>query len=630
MRQFFDELKRRNVVRVGLAYLVVGWLVFQVGEVLFPTFGAPDWVFKSIILLIALGFPFALLFAWAFELTPEGIKKTEEVDASVSITPNTGKRLNRITMAALVVALAYFVWERQSRNDDVEPPFESAAVEQVVAEPVVDADEPKSPGERTIAVLPFVNMSSDKEQEWFADGLTEEILNSLARTPDLLVSARTSSFAYKGSKKSITEIAAALGVAHILEGSVRRSGDRLRVTAQLIRAKDGFHLWSENYDRGFADLIDIQENVAFAIANALETAMDPEALAQMVSAGTASIPAFEAYLQGLAAGISTLSTGDVYEFLRARDAFERAIEIDPEFAEAHWRLADFWDTQLSESLIGGGIVELPTAEIEPLYFEAIDNAIHYTKDPADKLFARAHKALHELKYVQALRLNTEYLEHRPNDQRAQNQQLTLLATVGDAEGLRQAVAEYHERDGHDTIVAQNSITRLTYVGEREYTRQFSQDAVARFPDQIFVQYQAHRALLWVGDIDGAAQLLPIILSSDLPESSRHLVLLRQACAENRVNDARRMYERGIEKFSDQVSTMWLSHLIMGDTIAANETLMNFSSDGNVEGVADFLVYGTFDPTLFPELMELLETQGIERGEPLTIPYQCNNLNGVRI
>ena len=294
MKQFFDELKRRNVVRVGFAYLVVGWLVFQVGEVLFPTFGAPDWVFKSLILLIALGFPFALLFAWAFELTPEGIKKTEEVDASTSITPNTGKKLNYVTIAALVVALAYFIWERQSGHDVVDPMPEVAAVEHQAVETI--AAEKKGPGARTIAVLPFVNMSSDKEQEWFADGLTEEILNSLARTPDLLVSARTSSFAYKGSSKDITEIADALGVAHVLEGSVRRSSDRIRVTAQLIRAKDGFHLWSENYDRDFADLIDIQENVAFAIASALETAMDPEALARMVSAGTASIPAYEAYL----------------------------------------------------------------------------------------------------------------------------------------------------------------------------------------------------------------------------------------------------------------------------------------------------------------------------------------------
>jgi TolB-like protein len=620
MKQFFDELKRRNVVRVGFAYLVVGWLVFQVGEVLFPTFGAPDWVFKSLILLIALGFPFALLFAWAFELTPEGIKKTEEVDASTSITPNTGKKLNYVTIAALVVALAYFIWERQSGHEVVDSSAEVAAVEQQTAEPVAAGAE--GPGARTIAVLPFVNMSSDKEQEWFADGLTEEILNSLARTPDLLVSARTSSFAYKGSNKDITEIADALGVAHVLEGSVRRSSDRIRVTAQLIRAKDGFHLWSENYDRDFADLIDIQENVAFAIANALETAMDPEALARMVSAGTASIPAYEAYLHGLAAGISTLSTGDTYEFLNAQDAFERAIEIDPEFAEAHWRLANYWDIQLSETNIVSGITELTADEMRPRYDEAIDNAIRYTKDPADKLFARAAKALHELKFVQALRLNTEYLEHRPNDQRAQDQQLTLLATVGDDEGVLQAVEEFQERDGHDVIVVQNSMTRLAYVGGSEYTRKFSREAAARFPDQVFLQYQAHRALLSAGDIDGAAQLLPIILSSDMPESSRHLVLLRQACADNRVGDALRMYERGVDKFADDASIMWISHMIMGEEDAAKAVMMKFDEAGNMKGISDFLTYGTFDPRPFPNLMALLESQGIERGEPVKMSYQC--------
>ncbi len=185
---------------------------------------------------------------------------------------------------------------------------------------------------RTIAVLPFLNMSSDDEQAWFADGLTEEILNSLARTPDLLVSARTSSFAYKGTTKDISTIAQELGVNHILEGSVRRGGDRLRVTAQLIRAEDGFHLWSQTYDRTLDDVIQIQEEVAVEIARALKTAMDPEALAKMMSAGTSSVPAFEAYLEGLAYGISSGTTGDVYEYLSASQAFERAIGIDPTFA----------------------------------------------------------------------------------------------------------------------------------------------------------------------------------------------------------------------------------------------------------------------------------------------------------
>ena len=620
MKGFLDELKRRNVVRVAIAYAVVGWLVFQVGEVLFPTFGAPDWIFKSVILLIALGFPIALVFAWAFELTPEGVKKTAEVDASASITPSTGKRLNRITIVLLVIALAYFVWQSQDRGAGKDPAV--AAVEEAPA-----ADTPAEivhtpPGQRTIAVLPFVNMSSDEEQEWFADGLTEEILNALARTPDLLVAARTSSFVYKDSDKEVTEIADSLGVAHVLEGSVRRSGDRLRVTAQLIRASDGFHLWSQTYDRDFADLIDIQENVAFEIANALETAMDPEALAQMVSAGTASVAAFESYLQGLAYGVSTIQTGDTYLFLSAKEAYEKAIAIDPEFAKAYWKLAQFWAIQLSETNIISGLTEYSRDEMRAFYEDAIDNAILYEQEPANKTFYEAHKADMGLQLRKALRLNTEYLVQRPHDQAAQDQQLTLLASISSSDEVLKAVREFERIDGHDVIVTQSSITRLTYAGDNEYLREFANHAVAQFPDDVFVHYQAHRGLLWAGDIDGAAGMLPQILSSDLPESSRYLVLLRQACAEGRVDDARKLYARGLRQFDDQQSIIWLSHLIMNDQAAAVATLAPLDDPDNLRGLADFLSYGTFDPRPYPNLMALLEGQGIEPRDAVVPPYQC--------
>lgn len=618
MGQFFDELKRRNVVRVGLAYIVVGWLVFQVGEVLFPTFGAPEWVFKSLILLIALGLPFALLFAWAFELTPQGIKKTEEVDASESITPSTGKKLNLVTIVALVLALAYFIWDGQIRDDAVEP----VTAEPAAAQPASEDSEPAGPGELTIAVLPFVNMSSDKEQEWFADGLTEEILNSLARMPELMVAARTSSFAFKGSNKDITEIASALGVAHVLEGSVRRSSDRLRVTSQLIRAKDGFHLWSETYDRDLADLIDIQENVAVAIASALEIAMDPEALASMVSSGTSSVPAFEAYLQGLAYGVSTVQTGDAYIFLNARDAYERAVELDPEFAKAHWELAKFWEIQRSTTDIIAGTTEMTREELQSHYDGAIDSAIQFEDEPAMQTFYRAHRASNQLKLRQALRLNTEYLEQRPHDQVAHDEQLSLLAMVGTDDEVIEAVRKFYDLDGHDSIVTNSSITRLVYAGDKEYLRKFTDRAVAQFPDEIFVHYQAHRGLLWAGDIDGAAQLLPFILSSDLPESSRYMVQLRQACAENRVHDARRLYQRGMRQFAGDHSIIWLSHLIMGDTQAAVKALEDLDDADDLSGLAGFLTYGTFDPRPYPNLMALMESQAIEPREPQIPPYQC--------
>jgi TolB-like protein len=266
----FAELKRRNVVRVGAAYAIIGWVVAQIAEFAFENFGAPDWVLKTVVVILLLGLPIALFFAWAFELTPDGVKREKDVDRSQSITPKTGQKLNLVIIAALVFAVGYFIWERQA--DDV--PVE-------VAEPAAVADmaQEASDGDnnRSIAVLPFVNMSSDEEQEWFSDGLTEEILNALARTPDLLVAARTSSFKFKGSAEDIPTIAKALGVAHVLEGSVRSGGEHLRVTAQLIRASDGFHIWSETYDRNPEDVISIQEDIAINIATALETVMDPPA-----------------------------------------------------------------------------------------------------------------------------------------------------------------------------------------------------------------------------------------------------------------------------------------------------------------------------------------------------------------
>ena len=623
MGKFFDELKRRNVVRVSIAYIVVCWLVFQLGEILFPVFGTPDWVFKTLILLLAIGFPFALLFAWAFELTPDGIKKTRDVKLATSVTASTGRKLDFVIIAALVVALGYFVWERQSPSSSTAPEPETVAgpTANDASDEAVEEEEPRR---RSIAVIPFVNMSSDKEQEWFADGLTEEILNALARTPDLLVAARTSSFTFKGSNENIPTIAASLGVDHILEGSVRRAGDRLRVTAQLVRAADGFHLWSENYDRSVDDMIDIQENVAIEIANALETAMDPEALKRMVSSGTNSVPAFEAYLAGLAVGESTFVTGDIYENLNARDAYERAIGLDPEFAQAYWRLAIFWRNQLTATIIPSGITELATAEMLPLYDDAINKAIQYEKDPVSKILYRAQKARMEMKYRQALRLNTDYLEQRPNAQEGHILQLNLLGNLDMRDQVPEAVTEFYERDGYNPFVTGSSLTALLYSGDIELLRTFVKNAVDRFGDNANVMYQAHRALLWLGDIDGASRVLPVILASDLPDDSRYLVLLRQACADNRLADANRLFAKAIEQFAGDPSIMFLSHLIMGNDEEAVESLMEYDLNEDMITLTSFIIYGTFDSRPLPNLTAMLKSQGIERGQPVKPPYQCRH------
>lgn len=620
MAGLFEELKRRNVVRVGVAYVVVMWLILQFSDLVLENMGAPDWVMQGIMLLLAIGLPIALIFAWAFELTPEGLKTTKEVDQSKSVTHNTGRKLDRLIIAVLAIAVVYFIWERQQPADaPVEMP-ENVADSQVAEN--VPGSPDAQPIRRSIAVLPFVNMSSDQDQEWFADGLTEEILNALARTPDLLVAARTSSFAYKDSNDNIPTIAESLGVDHILEGSVRRSNDRLRVTVQLIRASDGFHLWSENYDRTLDDVIVIQEEIAIEIARALKTAMDPESLARMVSSGTSSVSAYEAYLQGLTYGVSTIASGDSYQFLDARDAYEKAVQLDPEFALAYWGIARFWRLQLVTVNIVSGLTDLSAEEISSRYIDAVDKAIAFAPDPVTQLGYRAQKAHAELKLLQALRLNTEYLAERPYDGEAQRQQLVLFSELRRYDEAAETVADYFTAEAYDPVVAIRSILMLLYVDDPVRLRSFANSMVERFDNNINVLYQAHRALLWAGDIDGASRILPTIQSSDLPEWNLHVAKLRQLCAEGKTLEAERHYVHGLSQYADRGSTTWLAHLIMGNKEDAIATLMPLDNDENMTSLASYLRYGAFDPRSFPNLMARLESQGVEPGKVVEIPYQC--------
>ena len=296
--RFFAELKRRNVFRVGIAYVLMGWVLLQAADFALDLVDAPNWVIQVFFIAAVIGLPIALFFAWAFELTPEGIKREHEVDRSRSITPQTGRKLDRAIIVFLAAALLLLLTERFLSGDRTNDQTEPAQIA------------------KSIAVLPFADLSQAGDQEWFADGLAEEILNALVKTPDLQVAARTSSIQYKGTEKDISTIAQELGVAHVLEGSVRSAADRIRVTAQLIRASDGFHLWSENYDRDVADMIGIQEDLATNIAMALETTMDPVALARMADVGTESIEAYRAYLQGVALQSAALSEAEGFEVFR--------------------------------------------------------------------------------------------------------------------------------------------------------------------------------------------------------------------------------------------------------------------------------------------------------------------------
>ena len=366
MSELFNELKRRNVVRVGLAYVLVAWLLAQAAELGLDSFEAPGWVIKAILLVLALGLPVALFFAWAFELTPDGLKKEKDVDRSQSITHNTGRKLNTLIISVLVVAVGMLLADKFV----LQPESTVPAPETTTADttPVADTN--------SIAVLPFVDMSPAKDQEYFTDGLTENLLHALAQIQELKVAGRTSSFAFKGQNTDLREIGEQLNVSNILEGSVQKAGDRIRITTQLINTVDGYHLWSETFDRDLSDIFVVQDEIAEAVASALRKNLLGEV--STTSATTSDFEAYNAYLLGLSysrkrttedwdkaieqfqlalekdpdmalawAGMSrTISdmTGFGTEFAdgyaRARVTAEKAIELDPNLADAYLALAD--------------------------------------------------------------------------------------------------------------------------------------------------------------------------------------------------------------------------------------------------------------------------------------------------
>ena len=613
MGTIFSELKRRNVIRVALAYIVTAWLLLQVADVVLNNIEAPDWVFQAILLILAISFPIALILAWAYEMTPEGLKKEKDVDRSKSITPATGRKLDFVIIGMLVLALGYFLWERQSY---VAPSGDPASAE------LADA-RTGSMIRRSIAVLPFINMSSDQEQEWFADGLTEEILNALARAPDLLVAARTSSFGFKGSKLPIQEIAKTLGVAHVLEGSVRRGSNRLRVTAQLIRADDGFHLWSQTYDCSSDDVIAIQEDVAIAIANALETAMDPEALEQMVSAGTSSVPAYEAYLEALAHYVRAGQSGDELLTLKTRAALERAQDLDPEFAAAHWEMAGFWQNQMSVTSIGSELTSDTAEERKEKYKVAIAKAIEFEKDPDRRTIYRADEAYVELRYLESLGLITGYLADRPNDREAVGLHLASLMQLGRWHDAQPVARHLADIGGDDSESIQTAIVNLVFANDPTGAAEASRQALKRHSDNVYVVYQAHRAFLWDGAIDEARELLPFINASQLPWFNKNLATLRQACADENTAKAVKIHEEFVEEYRKGEVLLWISYHTLGQREQASSVLVPYDQANQLYALSSYLVYPYFDPRPFPNLMEVLERQGIDRPAAIDIPFRCN-------
>jgi TolB-like protein len=362
----FDELKRRNVFKVGVAYVVVAWLVAQVLQLVFETFGTPDWVMKTVLVLLATGAPFAIFFAWAFEMTPKGLKRESEVDRSRSIAPKTGRKLNTLIIAVMALAIIYFVFDKFVL---------SQAPEKALGEVASWSDSEHGEQFPTIAVLPFVNMSPDPEQEYFSDGISEEILNVLAKVRGLRVAGRTSSFAFKGRNEDLRQIGDTLGVEHVLEGSVRRSGDQIRITAQLIHVDDGFHMWSETYDRQFVDIFAIQDEISAAILQQLKAQLLD---GQNIAVARTDTAAFDLYLQAQ----QFMRDRTEASLLKSVDLLDKAIAADASFAPA-WAQRGIATLLLSKKV--GSYGSIPSEQAISQAMQYLDEAIRLNPQLAEAI-----------------------------------------------------------------------------------------------------------------------------------------------------------------------------------------------------------------------------------------------------
>jgi adenylate cyclase len=336
-----SELRRRNVLRMAVLYVVAAWLVMQVAEVLIALAKLPDWIGPTTLILLAVGFPIAVIVSWFYEITPEGISLEKDVEPGESITHVIGRRLDFLVISLLCAAVILFAYDKWWTGP---------------------------PPEKSIAVLAFENMSGDPEQEYFSDGISEELLNLLAQIPELTVISRSSSFSFKGKGIAIPAVAAQLNVAHVLEGSVRKMGNRVRITAQLIEASSDKHLWSETYDRTLEDIFVIQDEIAAAVVDALKLTL----LGDAPQSEPTNLEAYTRYLQ--AEHVGARYTEDALE--QSNALLKQALTTAPNYAKA-WRL-------LSRNyLVQAGLGALPREEGNALAKEAINQALAIDPDLAE-------------------------------------------------------------------------------------------------------------------------------------------------------------------------------------------------------------------------------------------------------
>ncbi len=460
MASLLAELKRRNVYKVAFAYLILGWLVLQITDVVAPALRLPDWTMSLVTYLGLIGFPFALLFTWAFELTPDGLKRSTEVDPQQSITSKTGQTLNGVIISMLALAVAFLLVDKFFLADAPRVIADREAATATTAEQPAPAAADSKP--RSIAVLPFVNMSNDPDQEYFSDGISEELLNGLAKISELQVAARTSSFAFKGKNADITDIGRELKVETVLEGSVRKAGQRVRITAQLINVADGYHLWSEAYDRELTDIFAIQDEISKAIVDALKVHLTDQEVAAVNTTRDVDLDAYNYVL--LARHNLRQRTQPTLE--RAAFLFQKAIDIDPGYAAA-WAGKAAATELLSDAHYG----ETPPLEADRQAQQMVDMALRLEPDNAQALTTQALLDLNAEDPNIALASLEKAIAANPSEGILRSWQADALDRLGDFGTAMEALEEAYRLDPLHPAIRRNLGMWYAFTGRSRLARE---------------------------------------------------------------------------------------------------------------------------------------------------------------
>jgi TolB-like protein/Flp pilus assembly protein TadD len=475
---FFTELKRRKVYRVAVAYAIVAWLLIQAASILFPTFEAPPWVMKVFVTAVILGFPVALILAWAFEMTPEGIRRAEEVAPREPETPKAGRKWTAIIVVAAVLAavLLAFQFARTRKTATAELPRQTAPTATSM--------------DKSVAVLPFENLSSDKENAFFAQGIQDEIITTLSKISGLRVISRTSTAHYESAPQNLPEIARQLRVSNVLEGSVQKVGDRVHINVQLIQADNDAHLWAQSYNRQLTDIFGVEGEVAKSIADSLQATLSPQEKARVETKPTTNADAYVLYLRGR--DYQTRPDNFLQDFKSAAQLYKQAIGLDPNFALAHARLSAVMSTIYHWFE--------PTQEVKETARREADESLRLQPD-----LGEGHVALglyfyyEEGNYQEALREFDLAAKTLPND----GDVGLYIAAVQRRQGdLTQAIAAYQKAEAIDP---RNSITLYdaaqTYFGIRDWPNAVKgmDRVLALAPDSLNVKIQrAYMEFFWKG------------------------------------------------------------------------------------------------------------------------------------